>query len=160
MACQRCYLRRWQFKVAQISALCAQQDAPGRNWEGIYTLLCCDIRLTGSIAKDVFSNRKKLQKKWDRGRFGFCTFWCWTQPCRMWRPPRKSSPILFLVSFQFKLHPSLLSPSSTHLRKTGGIVLTCWCWSSLWKCLLWSKWVSSTRSVCVWARCAQFGLCQ
>lgn len=35
MACQRCYLRRGVFKVAQISALCAQQDAPAVSTGGI-----------------------------------------------------------------------------------------------------------------------------
>lgn len=62
MACQRSYLRSGQFKVAQISALCAQQDALNHS-EKEYTLLRCETWLTSFVVKHFFSLRGESCKR-------------------------------------------------------------------------------------------------
>lgn len=61
MACQRCLLRRWQFKVVQISALCAQQDAP--IWTGgIHTLCNAAIDFISSLGFFFILKGKAFQR--------------------------------------------------------------------------------------------------
>lgn len=114
---------------SDISALRATGRTKPSLRNGTYKLLLPLVILF--IVKDVFSQRKKLQKKWKRGRLVFCTFWCWMQPCSMWLLWKRSSPILFLVSLNFSSVSHTHTPANCMIRSD----------TDRKKSLVWRKWV-------------------